>query len=46
MGREVEILWLGGSKTMDRGVKIPWVGGFKIPWIGSSIYHGEKLQQN
>jgi hypothetical protein len=37
MGREVEIPWLGGSKTMDRGVK--------IPWIGSSIYHGEKLQQ-
>ena len=28
---------------MDRGVDIPWVGGFKIPWVDIPWIGGVKI---
>ena len=39
MGRGVKIPWVGDNYTIDRGVKMSWVGGVNIPWVGVSIYH-------
>ena len=33
MGRGVDISWIGGRYTMNKEVKMPWVGG--------SIYQGK-----
>jgi hypothetical protein len=33
---------------MGRGsiYNAPWIRGVNIPWVGSLIYHGQKIQQN
>jgi hypothetical protein len=48
MDRGVDIPWVGGQNTMDRGgqytmgrgVNIPWVGGRYTMGKGGSKYHG------
>ena len=43
MGRGVNIPWLWGRYTMDRG-SIYHESGVDIPWVGMSIYHGWGIQ--
>ena len=39
MGRRVDIPWVGGQNTMDKG-SIYMARGFDMSWVGGSIYHG------
>ena len=47
-GYGVDIPWVWGEYTMDRGidvpwvvrVNIPWVGWVDLSWVGGSIFHG------